>query len=100
VHTLSLKLYIITPIHAQITNKRILVKDIRYNLTCFGALRHHHQGKNIKTFSDKTLDGWTQLWLKNVTSVTGLLVMNNTSCLANPDESTTGHPIIVKTIKG
>jgi hypothetical protein len=41
----TLKLYIITPTHAEVTNKIILVKDISYNLTSFGVLRHHHQGK-------------------------------------------------------
>jgi hypothetical protein len=33
VHLMSLKLYIITPPHAQVTNKSIVVKDIRYNPT-------------------------------------------------------------------
>jgi hypothetical protein len=61
---LVLKLYVITQTCSQVTNNRILVKDISYNPTCFGALRHHDQGKNTKTLSDKTLDGWVQLWLK------------------------------------
>jgi hypothetical protein len=69
-----LELHTITPTHAQVATRRILVKDISYTLTCFGALRHHHQGKNIKTLNDKTLDGWTQLWLKNVTTISGLFV--------------------------
>jgi hypothetical protein len=68
--TLLIKLYTLTPTRKQVTNRRNLAKDIRYNPTCFGALRHHHQGKNTKTLSDKTLDDWTQLWLKNFTSVT------------------------------
>jgi hypothetical protein len=55
VPVMPLKLYIITPTRAQVTNKRILVKDIRYNPTCFGALRHHHQRKNIRTLSAKDL---------------------------------------------
>jgi hypothetical protein len=43
VHVMPLKLYKITPTCAQVTNKRILVKAIAYNLTCFDALRHHRQ---------------------------------------------------------
>jgi hypothetical protein len=45
VHVMSLKLYIITPTRAPVTNKRILVKYISYNRTRFGAVRHHHQAK-------------------------------------------------------
>jgi hypothetical protein len=44
VHVLALQLHIITPTRAQVTNKRILLKDISYSPTCFGAVRHHHQG--------------------------------------------------------
>jgi hypothetical protein len=56
----TLKLYIITPTPTKVTNKRILVKDIRYNLLCFGALTHNHQGKNIKNTEQQNtrwLDG-------------------------------------------
>jgi hypothetical protein len=49
-HVISLKLYVITPTRAQATNKRILEKDISYNATCFGALRHRNHG-SIFVFS-------------------------------------------------
>jgi hypothetical protein len=75
---MSLKLYIITPTRAQVTNKRIVVKDISYNPTCFGALRHNRQSKYTKILSDKRLDGRTHLWLKDVTSISGLFVRYST----------------------
>jgi hypothetical protein len=51
------RLYIMTPTLPQDTNKRISVKYIIYNPICFGVLRHHPQGKNVKTRNDKTLEG-------------------------------------------
>jgi hypothetical protein len=56
---MSLKIYKSTPTGAQVTNKTTSVKNLNYIPTYFGALRHHHQGKNVQTLSDKTLDDKT-----------------------------------------
>jgi hypothetical protein len=47
-HIMSPKLYIITPTHAQVTNNIISVEGIRYNPTCFGALRIPSSGEERK----------------------------------------------------
>jgi hypothetical protein len=56
---MSLKTYTSTPTGAQVTNKTISVKHFNYIPTYFGALRHHHQGKNEQTLSDKRVDDKT-----------------------------------------